>query len=258
MPLDRLAALLTSERAARLEESAVRARAAFGDRVVWHVNATAHGGGVAEMLQMLLAYGRGAGVENRWLVIDGDPEFFAITKRLHNLLHGDPGDGGAAGAAEHDALRGGAASEPRGAASRVVARRHRAAARPADRRPLRRAARDRGRPSSGAATSEATTPNDVTDEGWEFLRPYLEHADAFVFSRRVYAPSWIDADRLYVIPPSIDPFSAKNVELSPAAVAAVLATRGPGDRRRPRRPGRLRAAGRHAGDGAAPTTRTAG
>jgi trehalose synthase len=65
------------------------------------VNATAHGGGVAEMLQTLLAYGKGAEIEHHWLVLDGDAEFFAITKRLHNLLHGDPGDGGDLGAAEH-------------------------------------------------------------------------------------------------------------------------------------------------------------
>ena len=53
------------------------------------------------MLQTLLAYGNGAGVENRWLVLRADPEFFAITKRLHNALHGEPGDGGPLGAAEH-------------------------------------------------------------------------------------------------------------------------------------------------------------
>ena len=38
------------------------------------------------------------------------------------------------------------------------------------------------------------TANDQTDEAWAFLRPYLEHADAFVFSRREYAPGWVDRD----------------------------------------------------------------
>jgi hypothetical protein len=38
------------------------------------------------MLQTLLAYVRGAGIDARWLVIDGDPAFFAITKRIHNGL----------------------------------------------------------------------------------------------------------------------------------------------------------------------------
>ena len=98
--VERLAAILPDERAARLAAAVERARTAFGDRVVWHVNATAHGGGVAEMLQTLLAYGQGSRIENRWLVLDGDPDFFAITKRIHNLLHGDPGDGGPLGADE--------------------------------------------------------------------------------------------------------------------------------------------------------------
>ena len=89
VPLARLAALLPEQRAATLEEGAARARETFGDRVVWHVSATAHGGGVAEMLQTLLAYGQGAGIENRWLVLDGDRHFFTITKRIHNMLHGE-------------------------------------------------------------------------------------------------------------------------------------------------------------------------
>ena len=60
------------------------------------------------------------------------------------------------------------------------------------------------------------TRNDETDEAWAFLRPYIEHADAFVFSREEYTPEWVDRGRLVVIPPSIDPFSAKNRELDRA------------------------------------------
>ena len=47
----------------RLRAIAERARAELRGRVVWNVNATATGGGVAEMLQFMLAYGRGAGVD---------------------------------------------------------------------------------------------------------------------------------------------------------------------------------------------------
>ena len=91
IPLDRLAGLLSPVRAARLAGYAERARALLAGRTVWNVNATARGGGVAEMLQALLAYSRGAGVTTRWLVLSGDPEFFTITKRLHNVLHGIAG-----------------------------------------------------------------------------------------------------------------------------------------------------------------------
>src|SRR5919197_1611743 len=73
------------------------AQAALAGRAVWNVNSTATGGGVAEMLQTLLAYVRGAGIDARWLVIEGDPEFFAITKRIHNGIYGSPGDGGELG-----------------------------------------------------------------------------------------------------------------------------------------------------------------
>ena len=61
--------MLSAERAERVMANAARARASFGDRVIWHVNATAHGGGVAEMLQTLLAYGKGAEIDNRWLAV---------------------------------------------------------------------------------------------------------------------------------------------------------------------------------------------
>ncbi len=49
---------------------------------------------MVELLRPLLGYSRGAGVDARWVVISGDPEFFAFTKRLHNHLHGVDGDGG--------------------------------------------------------------------------------------------------------------------------------------------------------------------
>ena len=57
------------------------------------MNSTARGGGVAEMLASLLAYTRGAGLDARWVVAGADADFFRVTKRIHNMLHGSPGDG---------------------------------------------------------------------------------------------------------------------------------------------------------------------
>ena len=54
------------------------------------------------MLGTLLGYARGVGIDADWLVIAGDPEFFAITKRIHNGLYGSPGDGGPLGATERE------------------------------------------------------------------------------------------------------------------------------------------------------------
>ena len=55
-----------------------------------------------------------------------------------------------------------------------------------------------------------------TEMGWQFLRRYLEPpaVDAYVFSRRAFAPSWMPAALVHEIPPSIDPFSAKNQEIT--------------------------------------------
>ena len=72
------------------------------------------------------------------------------------------------------------------------------------------------------------TCNAETDEAWAFLRPYIENADAFVFlaPRQEYVPTWVDQERVLIIPPSIDPFSAKNRALDSSTVVAILATVG--------------------------------
>jgi len=62
-----------------------------GLRVV-HVNSTADGGGVAEILRSMVPLMRDAGLDADWLVIPGDEAFFGITKQLHNQLQGAPGD----------------------------------------------------------------------------------------------------------------------------------------------------------------------
>ena len=93
LAIERFEPLIGEQAYRRLCERFARGRELLGDHVMWHVNSTARGGGVAEMLYSLLAYGRGAGVDQRWLAIAGTEPFFAVTKRLHNNLHGAPGDG---------------------------------------------------------------------------------------------------------------------------------------------------------------------
>ena len=88
--------MIGPERYAELQRAVERAREVFAGRRIWNVNSTARGGGVAEMLVSLLAYAHGAGVDARWSVIGGDAPFFAVTKRIHNELHGSEGDGGRA------------------------------------------------------------------------------------------------------------------------------------------------------------------
>jgi len=221
VPLDRLTALLTPERALRLRDVAERGRTLLSDRVVWNINATAQGGGVAEMLQTMLAYGRGAEVDTRWLVLDGDERFFAITKRLHNVLHGHPGDGGPLGAAERvhyiDVLQGNLdRMHPPVRSGDIVLLHDPQTAGLVD--PLR----SLGVHVAWRCHIGRDTPNDETERGWAFLRQFIEAADGFIFSRKAYAPAWVPPERLWVIPPSIDPFSVKNRMLAPAEALAVL------------------------------------
>jgi trehalose synthase len=194
---------------------------------VVNVNSTASGGGVAEMLHVLLPYARGAGIDARWLVIEGDERFFAITKRLHNHLYGVEGDGGPLGEDEHRHYE----SVLRDNAAQLAS-----AVRPGDfvvlhdPQPagLATAMRQRGARVVWRCHIGTDTTNDRTEQGWDFLRRYLEppEADAYVFSRRDFAPPWLPDAMIRVIPPSIDPFSPKNQELSIEQVHAVLGTVG--------------------------------
>ncbi len=87
-PATRLEQVIGGERQARLVRAAKEFRARLGGRTIWNVTSTAVGGGVAEMLQVLVGYVEDLGISIRWVVITGDAEFFAITKRLHNQIHG--------------------------------------------------------------------------------------------------------------------------------------------------------------------------
>jgi trehalose synthase len=225
VPVERLVPLIDDRRGDQLRATAARARALLAGRTVWNVNATATGGGVAEMLQSLLAYGRGAGVDTRWLALDATPDFFVLTKRIHNRLHGAAGDGGPLGDAQRPAYE--AALEPNLAELRTRVR-------PGDIVLLhdpQTAGLASGLRRSGAHVVWRShvgrdTGNEHTDEAWRFLRPYVEHVSDLIFSRRAYAPSWVEADRLWLIPPSLDPFSPKNCDLDEADVAAALGRAG--------------------------------
>jgi trehalose synthase len=218
---ERLEPFIGEERAAALDEIAAAARTALRDRTVLNVNSTATGGGVAELLQTLLAYAQGAGVDARWAVIEGDARFFEITKRIHNHLYGIPGDGGPLGAAErHDYEE---------SLARSVAELT-AAVRPGDvivlhdpqTAGLAAAARRSGARVVWRCHVGVDTANAHSELAWDFLRPYVEGADGYVFSCERFAPRWVPRDLLTVIPPSIDPYAAKNQGIEPDDVVRTL------------------------------------
>jgi len=219
-PLARLEPLIGAERAAALEQAAALAREELAGHTVWNVNSTASGGGVAEMLQVLLGYTRGAGLDVRWLVAAGDPEFFRITKRIHNRIHGMAGDDGGLGGAEHrhyDRVTGDNAAALVGsvhAGDIVLLHDPQTAGLVA---PLR----EHGAKVVWRCHIGADEPNEHTREAWSFLLPYIEPADSFVFSRRQHVPEGIDG-RAHIIPPSIDPFAPKNRDLGDDDVARIV------------------------------------
>ncbi len=209
-------------RQARLEAAAGASRARLAGSTVWNVNSTPSGGGVAEMLHILVGYLRGAGVDSRWVVIEGDAGFFAVTKRIHNRIHGFPGDAGpldAAAVAHYSEVT----------AANAVAFADRL--RPGDfvllhdpqTAGMAPALRDRGARVVWRSHIGTDTVNPWTEEAWAVLRPYLSACDAFVFSRRAYVPAWMAPDDVAIIPPSIDPFSAKNEAIGAAALPQFLA-----------------------------------
>jgi trehalose synthase len=220
-PISRFRSLLEDGMWGELESSMRRLAAGLRGRVVWNINSTAHGGGVAELLAALIPYDRDAGVDERWLVIEGSRPFFDLTKRIHNLLHGVASDGSEISAEErreyeqtlarntaallgvvrpgdvviiHDPQAAGLVPPLAGHGAIVIWRSH----------------------------VGVDRPNDFARAAWNFLRPYLEAASALVFSRRNYVWEGLDPARVHIIEPAIDPFSVKNQDLGDDSVNRIL------------------------------------
>ncbi len=220
-PLERFSEILSREQMAKAVRTARAVAQRLSKQVVWNVNSTAVGGGVAEMLPSLLAYTRSFGIDSRWLVITGEPEFFRVTKRLHHALHGASGDGTPLDEKAHAiyeaALRRNAlefASLVREGDIVILHDPQTAGLAPALR-------------SSGAhlvwrCHIGSDTSNEQVEEGWSFLQRYLEDVPVYVFSRESYVPPMCDHGKSEIITPSIDVFSTKNRSMSDNAIHTIL------------------------------------
>jgi len=184
-----------------------------GARVL-HINSTAYGGGVAEILYTLVPLMRDAGLGADWLTIEGTPEFFAFTKSLHNALQGMDGA----------MLRGGAASAGISAYLAVNDQEARQIAQgcysydfvvvhdpqPAPLIQHLRARFPRNTRWIWRCHIDLSSP---APEAWNLIRPFVEQYDATIFTAGAYVKEGIDPSRVALIPPSIDPLSPKNVEI---------------------------------------------
>jgi trehalose synthase len=222
---DRFADVLPADGVAQFQHTIARGRELLDGRVLWNVNSTARGGGVAEMLRSLIGYARGAGLDARWVTIGGDDDFFRVTKRLHNRLHGYAGDGGPLGDAERAVYERCTADHAELLAQRVgpndVVLLHDPQTAGMIPRLLTAGVRVIWRAHIGL-----DLPNDLAREAWRFLFGYVEGADAYVFSRPAYSWEGLDASKLSVIAPSIDAFAPKNQVMSFSSVTAVLRAAG--------------------------------
>ena len=205
-------------------ERSAAARERLDGRTVWHVNSTARGGGVAEMLAALLAYDAGCGITNRWLVIEPDDAFLDVTKKLHNRLHGAPDDGEfrreETEIYEQALQREGQSLAETVASGDVVVLHDPQVA------GLVPAAKELGVTVFWRSHIGADEADDVVRGAWTFLRPYVDHADGLIFTRDAYVWEGLPSDRVAIIPPCIDPFSTKNLELDDEQIAAILAVAG--------------------------------
>ncbi|MDE3111646.1 MAG: glycosyltransferase [Chloroflexota bacterium] len=183
-----------------------------GARVL-HVNATAYGGGVAEILSNLVPLMNDVGLEALWYVLDArDPTFFDVTKRIHNALQGMPLD-------LSDQMRELFLETDRANAAQlpdvdfVIAHDPQAIA-------LRHFA------SASEASWAWRCHIDLTDAYtpvWSFLRPYVEAHDAAIFTMPQFAQPDLTLDRIVFSAPSIDPFTEKNGPLAADDARAIVA-----------------------------------
>lgn len=204
-----------------LQDAARAAASSLGGRTVWMVSSTAHGGGVAEMLPHLTGMLRELGVDTRWATIESDErDFFALTKRIHNLLHGV---GAPALDADDRALYARVSSDLAAELRRLVRPHDILVAH--DPQPLAAGAlvtRAIGTPaiwSCHIGTDEITPAAQVA---WEFLRPWTQEYDRTIFTLPEYVPASL-RDRAEIITPAIAPLSLKNQRLGVPDVARILA-----------------------------------
>ena len=189
-----------------------------------HVNSTAFGGGVAELLSSHIPLVRDAGLIMDWQVIHGDRRFFTVTKSLHNALQG--GDGSLIQREETDRLYKTQnqinahevdldydvfiINDPQPAALRHFSDEQHA-------KWIWRCHIDTSEPDPGA---------------WAFLRPYIEQYDAAIFTMDQFVPADLSVPIIATMAPAIDAYSAKNMAL-PRALCREMTENLGIDRKRP-------------------------
>lgn len=189
-------------------------------KIVQNINSTYTGGGVAEILRRMIPLLRQLGVDARWTTITGSEEFFNLTKKIHNALHGRKEE---IAPEEFDLFlevnkRNMKEINFQGDIFFIH-----------DPQPvaLIEKRREIGKKWVWRCHIDVSNPDRKV---WDFLRRFVVNYDAAVFSAPNFAQEL--PIRQFMISPSIDPLSSKNMELSDEIIDSVLRRFGI-DRERP-------------------------
>ena len=182
-----------------------------GTRVV-HVNSTREGGGVAEILEWMIPIMRELGLDTSWEVIDGNPRFFEITKSIHNGLQGAdvaiPVKGWKTW--EDVNVKNFKRLRPVLEEADIVFIHD-----PQPAHLLSLCTRRKGKWIWRAHIDISRPFRPV----WKNLKPVVERYDASIFSMAQFAQPLPHPQ--FLVPPSIDPLSGKNMDLSHGEIEAV-------------------------------------
>lgn len=191
-------------------ERILRKASLLHDLHVAHVNSTYYGGGVAELLSSLTLLMNGAGIKTGWRVIQGRPDFFSITKKMHNALQG--ADIHLTDLKLHIYEEVAFENAVRNHLDHDVVIVH-------DPQPLPLIRHYRkNSPWIWRCHIDLSAPN---MELWKYLRPLIERYDAVVLSSPEYAQE-LDVSQRFIMP-AINPFSTTNKELSEEEITDRLA-----------------------------------
>jgi len=203
-----------------IEEIRSQAASLQGARLI-HINSTAFGGGVAEILTALVPLMNDVGLQAEWQVITGDDKFFQVTKDMHNSLQGMPipwnqymskvwlqynqmnaelFDRNYDFVIIHDPQPAGILKMMLQSGSR---RRH-------------------GKWLWRCHIDLTESREDV----WQFLQPFVEIYDGIIFTLEDYVKEGLGDSHIFILPPAIDPLSPKNIELSSEIISQVLSPYG--------------------------------
>jgi trehalose synthase len=184
-----------------------------GARVA-HVNATAFGGGVAEMLDTLVPLMRDVGLDAEWQVIEGEDEFFSVTKACHNGLQGMdiPFTEEMQAVWRHYNKMNAARFE--GEYDFVVIH---------DPQPaglLHYHGVGDGKHWAWRCHIDTSHPNPAY---WGFFAPYISEYEAGVFTMEQYVGPGVDFEHLAIVTPTIDPLSPKNAPMAEDRAREIVA-----------------------------------